>query len=91
MGERRVSGILSQKTLGEDPPPGAPVVPPQDPVHSTAPEPTPRPVVYPTVAASNTALNERQMRWLRERDRRAAAMSDTVPQTRAESSPKETG
>jgi hypothetical protein len=78
MGERRVAGILNQKTLGEEPTVAAREPPPAEPSPAPAPDPTPRPVVYEPVAPSSTALHERQLRWLRERDRRSAAMKDSA-------------
>ncbi|MGA8275364.1 MAG: hypothetical protein WB789_01560 [Thermoplasmata archaeon] len=80
MGDRRGTSLLSQKTLAETVPPAPPVVPPDPspavPLPPPAPEVTPRPVLYPKIAPSSVALHERQLRWLRERDRHAAATKD---------------
>ncbi len=78
MGERRVASILNQKTLSEEPTTEAHEPLPADPTPAPSPEPTPRPVVYEPVAPSSTALQERQLRWLRERDRRSAAIKDSA-------------
>ncbi len=88
MGERRVPSVLSQTTLVEP----APGLPPEVPEPSSpnpdpeplSPEASPRPVLYPAVVPSNVALRERQLRWLRERDRRAAATQDAPTKTEAE-------
>jgi hypothetical protein len=80
MGERRVPGVVSQKTLGEVPSSMPPLTPPEPPPTAAPPppppEPPPRPVLYPAVAPSSGALHERQLRWLRERERHAAAARD---------------
>jgi hypothetical protein len=80
MAERRGAGLLNQKTLSETPPPPPPEGPPPATPPAAPPEESPRPVVYPSVAPSSDALHERQLRWLRLRDHRAAgADSPTLP------------
>jgi hypothetical protein len=79
MGDRRRPSLLNQTTFASEPPPP----PVEDPVATDAspvdPEPDPRPVVYPPVKPSSEELQARQMRWLRERDRRAAATRERAP------------
>lgn len=76
MGERRVASVLSQKTLGIEPTVEPPEALSEAPVPLPSRDMTPRPVLYPTVTASSVALHGRQLRWHRERDRRAAANPD---------------
>jgi hypothetical protein len=76
MGERRVTSLVSQKTLaGASPvsPPEPPIIPEATPL--PPPDPAPRPVLYAPVVSSSDALHARQLRWLEERARRAAALA----------------
>jgi hypothetical protein len=84
MGERRVPSVLSQNTLADPPPPDPSTAPPDlpsDPSALPPPEASPRPILYPTVAPSSVALHERQLRWFRERDRRARSTADPPAQS----------
>jgi hypothetical protein len=82
MGERRVAGLVAQTTLVEPPaasPPPPPPPPAVNPVPTASGDPTP--VVYAPVAASGIALRERQLRWMKERDRRRNATTEAFPPT----------
>jgi hypothetical protein len=76
VGERRGAGVVNQKTLAE--PTGSVPVEPAPPEATPAPTPAdpPRPVLYPPAAPSSAALQERQLRWLRTRERHEAARRD---------------
>jgi len=76
MGERRGTSVVSQKTLGEAPEVGAPEPRPAVLAVQPPPDPTPKPADHGPVAPSSASLQERQLRWFRERDRRAAATKD---------------
>ncbi|MCI4372744.1 MAG: hypothetical protein L3K02_03770 [Thermoplasmata archaeon] len=80
MAERRVASVLSQKTLAEAVTAAPPDVPPIETAPPPPADPPPRPKLYPPIAPSSVELHERQLRWLRERDRRAAALAHPAAQ-----------
>jgi hypothetical protein len=79
MGERRSTGQLSQKTLGTDREPDRAPPPEVDPQPEASQPPAVPPAVYAPVTSSSVELRERQMRWLKERDRHQVATASTIP------------